>query len=129
MRVGNRVLYFLEFSNSAGDGSLWFNGVVLYVSSAKSTSSPSSMVFIMDAFIVCTKRSAIPLDWGFLGDDSLCSICQSFVKSWNSVAIYCGPPSETMTLGTPSLVKTAFISCIKTLAVVLLSLCNTGNLL
>ena len=122
-------MYFLEFSNSAGDGSLWLRGVVLYVKNAKSMSSPSSIVFMSEAFIVCTHLSAIPFDWGFLGDETLFSICHHFMKSLNSSEVYCGPPSETMTFGTPSSVKTAFISWTKTLDVVFPSLCNTGNLL
>ena len=114
------------FSNFAGDGSLWLRGVVLYVKSAKSMSSPSSIVFMSDAFIVCTHLSAILFDLGFLGDETLCSICHCFVKPLNSAEVYCGPLSETMTFGTPSLVKTAFISWTKTLDVVLPSLCNTS---
>ena len=51
IRVGSSVLYFLEFNNLAGDGRLWLNGVVFYVSKAKSMSS-LSMVFISDDFIV-----------------------------------------------------------------------------
>ena len=104
--VGSRVLYFLEFSNSAGDGSLWLRGVVLYVKNVKSTSSPSSIVFMSDTFTVCTHLSAIPFDLGFLGDETLCSIYHCFIKSLNFAEVYCGPPSETMTFGTPSLVKT-----------------------
>ena len=123
------VLYFLEFNNSAGDGRLWLNGVALYVSNAKSMSSPSSMVFISDAFVVWTYLSAIPFDCGCCGDETLCSICHCFMKSLYSTKVYCGPPSDTITLGTPSSVKTAFISWIKTLAVVLASLHSTGNLL
>ena len=82
-------------------------------------SSPSSMVFISDAFIVCTYLSAIPFDCGYHGDETLCSICHCFMKSLNSTEVYCGPPSDTITLGTPSSAKTAFISWIKILAVVL----------
>ena len=89
----------------------------------------SSIVLISDAFIVCTHHSAIPFDWGFFGEENQCSISQCFVKSLNSTEVYCGPPSETITFGICSLVKTAFISWTKTLDVVLPSLCNTGNLL
>ena len=128
MWVGSKVLYFLEFSNSAGDGRLWLSGVVLYVKSARLTSSPSSMVLRSDAFIVCTHLSAIPFDCGFLADEVLCSICQSFVKSLNSTEVYWGPPSQTIVFVTPILVKAAFSSWIKTLDVVLVSLCSTGNL-
>ena len=127
IHVGSRVLYFLEFSNSAGNGSLWLRGVVLYVKSAKSTSSPSSIVFMSDAFIVWTHLSTIPFDWGFLGDETLCSICHCLIKSLNSGYVYCGPPSETITSGTPSLVKTAFISWTKTLDVVLPSLSTSSR--
>ena len=127
--VGSSVLYFLEFNNSAGDGRLWLNGVALYVSKAKSMSSPSSMVFISDAFIVWTYPSAIPFDCGCHGDETLCSIFHYFMKSLNSTAVYCGPPSDTITLETPSSAKTAFISWTKTLAVVLASLRSTENLL
>ena len=127
IRVGiGVILYFLEFNNSAGNGRLWLNGVALYASKAKSMSSPSSMVFISDVFIVWTYLSAIPFD---CGDETLCSICHCFMKSLNSTGVYCGPPSDTMTLGTPSSVNTASISWIKILAVVLASLCSTGNLL
>ena len=101
IRVGSSVLYFLEFNNSAGDGRLWLNGVALYVSNAKSISSPSSMVFISDAFIVWTYLSAIPFNCGCRGDETLCSICHCFMKSLNSSKVYCGPPSDTITLGTP----------------------------
>ena len=76
-------------------------GVVLYVKSAKSTSSPSSIVFMSDAFIVWTHLSAIPFDWGFLGEETLCSIYHCLIKSLNSGDVYCGPPSETITFGTP----------------------------
>ena len=128
IQVGSSVLYFLEFNNSAGDGKLWLNGVALYVSKAKSMSSPSSMVFISDAFIVWTYLTAIPFDCRYR-DETLCSICHCFMKSLNSTEVYCGPPSDTITLGAPSSAKTAFISWIKILAVVLASLCGTGNLL
>ena len=108
MWVGSNVLYFLEFSNSAKDGSLLLRGVVLHVSNAKSTSSPSSMVLINDDFIVWTHLSAIPFDWGFLGDETLCSICQCFMKSLKSAEVYCGPLSETVTFGTPKFSKHCF---------------------
>ena len=41
------------------------------------------------------------------------------MMSLNSADVYCGPPSETMMFGTPSLVKTAFISRTKILDVML----------
>ena len=69
--MGSSVLYLLEFNNSAGDGRLWLNGVALYVSNPKSMSSPSSMVFISDAFIVWTYLSAIPFDCGCHSDETL----------------------------------------------------------
>ena len=39
-------LYFLELSNSAGVGRLWFKGVVAYVRIARCRSSPPSMAFV-----------------------------------------------------------------------------------
>ena len=39
-------LYFLELSNSAGDGRLWFKGVVAYARIARCGSSPPSMAFV-----------------------------------------------------------------------------------
>ena len=55
-------LYLLELSNSAGDGRLWFKGVVMYDRIARCGSSPPSMAFVRLFFIVCTKHSACPLD-------------------------------------------------------------------
>ena len=47
---------------------------------------------------VCTNLSARPFDWGFLGEDLMCSICHSLVKFWNSWDVYCVPPSEMIVL-------------------------------
>ena len=108
-------LYFLELSNSAGEGRLWFRGVVMYVRIARCGSSPPSMAFVRLFFIVYTKCSAWPLDCAFVGDVIVCCIPHVFVKSLNSCKVNCVLPSETMHLGTPISVKMSF-RCLITLA-------------
>ena len=61
-------LYFLELSNSVGDGRLWFKGVVAYARIVRCGSSPPSMVFVRLFFMVCTKCSTYPLDCAFVSD-------------------------------------------------------------
>ena len=55
-----------------------------YARIAKCGSSPPSMAFVRLFFIVCTKCSACPLDWAFVGDVTLWCMPHVFVKSWNS---------------------------------------------
>ena len=107
-------LYFLELSNSAGDGRLWFKGVVAYARIARCGSSPPSMAFVRLFSIVCTKRSACPLDRVFVGDVTLCCMPHVLVKSWNSCDVSWVPPSETMHRGMPISVKISF-RCLITL--------------
>ena len=50
-------LYFLELSNSAGDGRLWFKGVVMYVMIARCAGLLlPSMAFVRLFLIVCAKQ-------------------------------------------------------------------------
>ena len=107
-------LYFLEFSNSVGDGRLWFKGVVAYARIARCGSSPPSMAFVRLFFIVCTKCSACPLDCAFVGDVTVCCMPHVLVKSRNSCDVNWVPPSETMHLGMPISVKISF-RCLITL--------------
>ena len=111
--TGSKHQYFLELSNSAGEGRLWFKGVVMYVRIAKCGSSPPSLAFVRLFFIVCTKHSACPLDC-IVGDVTVCCIPHVFVKSLNSCEVNCVPPSESMHLGTPISVKMSF-KCLMTL--------------
>ena len=105
MSVGSWVLYFLVLSSSAGDCSWWFSGVVLYARSARSMSSPASMVLRIEFFIVCTYLSARPFDCGYRGDEITCWMFQVRVKSANSDDVYWVPPSDTRMHGGPCSAK------------------------
>ena len=107
-------LYFLELSNSAGDGRLWFKGVVAYARIARCGSSPPSMAFVRLFFMVCTKHSSCPLDCVFVGDVTVCCMSHAHVKSLNSCEVNCVLPSETIHLGMPISVKISF-KCLITL--------------
>ena len=125
--TGSKHLYFLELSNSAGEGRLWFKGVVMYVRIAWCRSSPTSMAFVRLFFIVCTKHSAWPLDCAFVGDVTVCYIPHVLVKSLSSCEVNCVLPSETMHLGIPISVKMSF-KCLITLTEWRLCSCiMTGN--
>ena len=104
-RSGSKHLNFLEFSNSAGDGRLWFKGVVMYDRIAKCRSSPPSIALVRLFFTVCTNLSTWPLDCALVGDVILWSICQSLMKSLNSCDVNCVPPSEIMHFGIPTVVR------------------------
>ena len=81
VRSGNKHLNFLEFSNSASEGRLWFKGVVMYERIAKCRSSPPSMASVRLFLIVCTKHSTWPLDCALVGDVTLCCMSHILVKS------------------------------------------------
>ena len=104
----SKHLNFLEFNNSAGDGRSWFKGVVMYDKIAKCKSSPPSITLVRLFFTLCTNLSAWPLDCALVGDVTLWSMCQSLVKSLNSCDVNCMLLSETMHLGTPTVVKMSF---------------------
>ena len=105
IQSGNKHLNFLEFSNSAGEGRLWFKGLVMYERMAKCESSPPSMALVRLFLIVCTKCSTFSLDYALVGDVTLCCTPHIFMKSLNSCDVNCVPPSETIHLGTPISVK------------------------
>ena len=105
IQSGNKHLNFLEFNNFAGEGRLWFKGVVIYERMAKCRSSSPSMAFVRHFLIVSTKHSTCPLDCAFVGDVTLCCIPQVFMKSWNSCDVNYVPPSETIHLGIPISLK------------------------
>ena len=76
---------------------VWFYILVGF----KFRSSPTSAVLSRVSLTVQTNLSVRPFDWGFLGEDLMCSICHSQVKSWNSLEVYYVPPSEMIVLGIP----------------------------
>ena len=51
----------------------------MYERMAKCRSSPPSMALVKLFLIVCTKRSACPLDFALVGDVTLCCICHIFM--------------------------------------------------
>ena len=108
------ALYFLELSNSPGDGRLWFEGVVAYARTARCRSSPPSMAFVETVLYGCTKHSACPLDCVFVGHVTMCCIPHVLVKSQISCDVNCVPLSETIHLGMPISVKISF-KCLITL--------------
>ena len=105
---GSKHLNFLEFSNSDGDGRLWFKGAVMYDRIAKCKSSPPSITLVRLFFTVSTNLSAWQLDCALVGNVILWSMCQSLLKSLNSCDVNCVPPSETIHLGIPTVVKISF---------------------
>ena len=60
-------------SSSAGDGMSGDILVALYTSKARSWSSPLCALLVIVCFTVWMNLSALPFDWGFLGDEILCS--------------------------------------------------------
>ena len=52
--IGTRAGYFLEFSNSAIDGSFGVNGVALQISRANLGSCPDAMAFVRVTLTVWT---------------------------------------------------------------------------
>ena len=127
IQMGSMHLNFLEFSNSAGEGRLWFKGVVMYERIAKCGSSPPSIALVRLFLIVCTKHSAWPLDCAFVGDVILCCIPHVLVKSLNSCDVNWVPPSETMHLGMPISVKISLRCLIILNEWRLCSFLTTGN--
>ena len=90
---------------------------------------PESLHFLNSRLTVLTAFSTLPLDWGYLGDDGVCSKFHCFANLENSAESNYGPLSEITVSGTPYLANISFIGFMTLLDVVVVSRSTSTKLL
>ena len=97
-RLGAYLGQVAQNSFWAGDRPSFHEGVFLYWSSAQASLSSSRHLPVHDAlisvFMGFTVASALPLFWGYLGDNMIHWNPHCLVNSLNSLDMNCGPWSD-----------------------------------
>ena len=79
--VGRLLTSFRLNSSSPGDGMMGSIGVDRRHNRVMFMSRELITAFFMAALTVCTHRSAMPFDWGYLGEDVICSKSHALANS------------------------------------------------